>query len=124
MPIDMAAYMRSRRATRRADLINLAGGVCFRCGTDEDLQFDHRDPATKSFVLSGKALDKAWVKILEEFEKCDLLCRPCHLIKSVENGETGGGWNKVTEHGTEAMHRQHDARVARGDLTGSRGLRH
>lgn len=106
-----------------------------RCESDTDLQFDHRDPTTKLFVLSGKSLDKAWSKILEELEKCDLLCRSCHLIKTVENSESGGGSNRVTEHGTEAMHRQHgcqclpcrqaahDARVIRGELPGTRGLR-
>ncbi len=90
MPIkDPAAYaqymrgaMRRRRQQRRATLIEMAGGVCITCSSDQELNFDHRDPATKLFELSGCALDKAWAKILEEYAKCDLLCRPCHLVKT------------------------------------------
>jgi 5-methylcytosine-specific restriction endonuclease McrA len=132
MPIDMASYMRERRASRRAELIELAGGLCIKCGAPGE-QFDHRDPKTVSFRLSGCALDKPMTKIMEEFAKCDLLCESCHRDKSKANGETGGGHNRIEEHGSEVMWRTgrckcslckqgaHDARVARGELKGTRG---
>jgi hypothetical protein len=59
------------------------------CNTTEDLEFDHRDRVTKSFVLSGCYLDRSWNKILEEFAKCDLLCRNCHATKTNESRDLG-----------------------------------
>jgi hypothetical protein len=130
----MALYMRERRKSRRDKLIEMAGGQCVRCGSAERLEFDHRDRTTKSFVLSGRDLDKAWNTIVAELAKCDLLCRACHHFKTVENNETGSGsgHNRIDEHGTEAMYAKgckcvpcriarYDARVRRGELRGTRG---
>lgn len=130
----MALYMRERRKSRRIKLIALAGGKCIECGSVEDLEFDHRDPTTRSFHLSGKALDGKWERILEELDKCDLLCRPHHRIKTNANGEHGGGHNRIDDHGTEAMYAKgckcdpcvlarYNARVRRGELKGTRGPR-
>lgn len=134
----MAEYMAKRRARRRLELITLLGGVCVRCGTQKDLEFDHVDPATCSFRLSGKGLDKPWVVLLAEAAKCQLLCHLHHREKTVECGEAGGGWNKIDgpdgfQHGTESGYMRgkcrcpecrtarHSARVLRGELKGSRG---
>jgi hypothetical protein len=94
----MRKYMAERRARRRQELVVLLGGQCARvgCGVTENLDFDHVDAATKNFVLSGKCLDQAWSKILEEAQKCQLLCRSHHQEKTVEAGEIlvvdhGGG---------------------------------
>lgn len=92
----MAKYMANRRRERRDKLIQMAGFTCKECGSAKELEFDHRDPSTLSFRLSGAGLDKAWGKILEEFKKCDLLCGSCHLEKTsreCENGQVphGGG---------------------------------
>lgn len=94
--IDMAKYMRERRKNRRDDLIARKGRRCQVCASEEALEFDHRQPETKSFVLSGRHLDGNWDRILQELEKCDLLCKECHRDKTVANGETGGGQNKNT----------------------------
>lgn len=91
---DMAVYMAERRERRRQKLIDLLGGICIRCGTTKNLEFDHRDPVTKGFNLSGKALDKPWSEILIEAEKCQLLCHSHHLEKTIENGDI-----EVVEHG-------------------------
>ena len=111
----MRAYMARRREDRRTKLINFLGGWCFRCGSDEDLQFDHITPGTRSFVLSGKAFDRSWTELAIELDKCQLLCRSCHLQKTIENGETGGGWNKGQSqlnlvHGTAYMYNQNKCR--------------
>lgn len=80
--IDMAVYMRERRANRRKRLIDMLGGLCDRCDSDEGLEFDHVDPSTKLFTLSGKSLDKPWSVIVAEAKKCQILCTPCHKAKT------------------------------------------
>lgn len=142
MPIpNMAEYMANRRKTRRNQLIEMSGGKCVRCGSNEDLHFDHIDRTQQEFRLNGKKLDGSWEKILEEWSKCQLLCRPCHLQKTKEDGYNPP-WNKgkskygedLPEHGCEVSYMRgcrcdlcrqarHDARVRRGDLKGTRGLR-
>lgn len=92
----MRQYMADRRAKRKQQLIEMLGGHCARCEVTDELDFDHIDPKTKSFQISGRALDKPWALLLEEVAKCQLLCRPHHLEKSLENGdlrnvEHGGG---------------------------------
>ena len=91
----MAEYMRDRRATRRKEMLALLGGVCVRCGTTEELEFDHIDPATKKFTIAS-GLDGNWDVLLLEVRKCQLLCASCHAQKSIENGDInivphGGG---------------------------------
>jgi hypothetical protein len=50
-------------------LINMLGGTCVRCGTTEDLEFDHIDPATKRFAICAD-LTRAWSELLAEVAKC------------------------------------------------------
>jgi hypothetical protein len=52
------------------------GGKCVWCGTTENLEFDHIDPAHKKLTI-GKidcSLELWW----KEVEKCRLLCKSCH----------------------------------------------
>jgi hypothetical protein len=62
----MAVYMAERRKKRREQLIEMSGGKCVKCGSTDDLNFDHKDAKERSFRLTGKALDRAWEAILEE----------------------------------------------------------
>lgn len=61
---------------------------CINC--DEDfigcLEFHHNDPAQKDFTISRMVMD-GWGKerILEEIEKCDILCANCHRKWHWEN---------------------------------------
>jgi hypothetical protein len=133
--------MANRRKSRRAQLIEMSGGACVKCGSKEELHFDHKDPKKRSFRLNGRALDGSWEKILKEWAKCQLLCRLCHLQKTKEDGYAPA-WNKgkskygetLPEHGCEASYAhgcrcdecskaKHDARVRRGELKGTRGRR-
>ena len=67
MPIkDMAAYMANRRANRRVGLVAWLGGKCERCDETENLEFDHIDPESKEFNISGAALDKPWQVLVAE----------------------------------------------------------
>jgi hypothetical protein len=57
---------------------------CCRCGYNEHpaaLDFHHRDPSTKKFNISNSLSSRNWNKILEEVDKCDILCANCHRIE-------------------------------------------
>ena len=41
------------------------------------LEFDHIDPATKSYNICDMG-HKSWEKIQAEIDKCRILCKPCH----------------------------------------------
>lgn len=97
---DMAAYMQNRRRLRKEDAIKSLGSVCSICSASELLEFDHIDPSTKSMNISSpKLLDGCIENFWREVEKCQLLCRKCHLDKTRENSEHGGGHNKHSDQG-------------------------
>jgi 5-methylcytosine-specific restriction endonuclease McrA len=78
-------YNKAARQRRRAQLVEMLGGKCVRCGSTENLQFDHIDPDTKRFAV-GESMSRAWAELVEEALKCQLLCRdPCHREKGVED---------------------------------------
>jgi hypothetical protein len=59
-----------------------------KCGVKDPrcLQFDHRDPNSKlkgisTLVGGGWSLKR----VLEEVEKCDVICANCHMIKHYED---------------------------------------
>lgn len=73
-----------RRQARKRLLRKLKEGKsCKECGWKEHteiLQFHHRDPSTKDFDFSGSEIGNLSIKrILDEIDKCDLLCPNCHL---------------------------------------------
>lgn len=90
------AYMKKRRATRRCEILKIAGNKCFFCDSEDKLEFHHKDRETKLFTLSGSALDRKWEVILEEVNKCILLCSRCHSDKTKEQYTSGQitAWNK------------------------------
>lgn len=71
-----------RGTEAREKLIELAGGKCIKCGyckCQRSMNFHHRDPSTKKFSLAVTIICRMeWDKVLEEIEKCDLLCANCH----------------------------------------------
>ena len=80
----MRTYIKARRKVRRARLIELLGGRCVRCGSTDELEFDHIDPETKVFAV-GSDMSRACDKLVEEALKCQLLCRECHVAKGIED---------------------------------------
>ncbi len=42
------------------------------------MDFDHRDPETKSFNISQKAKSGSRKQLWEEIAKCDVVCSNCH----------------------------------------------
>ena len=78
-------YQKRRHAERRAMAIELLGGECANCGSNETLEFDHIDPATKVYTVATMFASRRWELIERELQKCQLLCRPCHLSKTHGN---------------------------------------
>jgi len=58
---------------------------CIDCGEDDPivLDFDHRDPREKSFVLSDAPTLALAIK---EIEKCDIRCANCHRRRTAKEG--------------------------------------
>ena len=46
------------------------------------MDFDHRDPSTKAFALSGKVQLKSAATLLGEVAKCDVVCANCHRVRT------------------------------------------
>jgi hypothetical protein len=67
---------------RKNELVNLYGGKCIKCGYSGPLRcmsFHHRMPSEKTFTLDSSTIrGKKWELVLNEANKCDLLCIRCH----------------------------------------------
>jgi len=76
-------YSKERRDNQRKILLERLGGKCAHPGCNEtkNLQFDHIDPKTKSFVISTY-LSCSMEKLIPEVDKCQLLCPKHHLEKT------------------------------------------
>lgn len=78
-----------QRRKNKLKLVSHFGGKCQICKYDKcsaALEFHHIDPNDKNFGLGQKGLSKSFDKLLEEANKCVLLCANCH--REVENGIT------------------------------------
>jgi len=84
--VDYLARAKKRREELRQEyrinLLNyLKGKGCEDCGEEDVrvLEFDHINPKTKSFSVSqGVKLGHSWSVILDEIQKCQILCSNCH----------------------------------------------
>jgi hypothetical protein len=78
-----SAYIERKRLHWRASaalLDALCDVPCVDCGRRFPpcvMQFDHRDPATKMFVIS-RSRTRAHATLLAEVAKCDIVCTNCH----------------------------------------------
>ena len=91
----MNEYMKNRYRERMDEAHEILGGKCSECNSVTNLQIDHINPDEKSFGLN-KMWSIAKTKFFKELEKCQLLCEPCHKVKSIGEasvfhgeGETG-----------------------------------
>jgi hypothetical protein len=75
-----------RQAATTEFLRQLRNVPCADCGgrfEGHQMDFDHRDPPTKSFNLcAGRAALKSREQILAEAAKCDVVCVNCHRVRS------------------------------------------
>lgn len=72
------------RREKKQKLREYLGGKCVGCGTTHNLHFDHIDRSQKSFSISTN-IEKPYELLLLEVDKCQLLCRNCHITKSRVN---------------------------------------
>lgn len=67
-------------------LRELRQAPCADCGRrfrPYQMEFDHRDPSTKSFnVMAGRAMLMSTKRVLEEVAKCDIVCVNCHRVRT------------------------------------------
>ncbi len=104
----MAATKEWRKAyydKKIASFIEYLGGKCMECGSTIHLEIDHIDRTLKAFSPTS-FYDRKWEIVKEELDKCQLLCKSCHLIKSWKNGDIP----LPATHGTYAMYRHHKCR--------------
>jgi len=68
---------------------------CMDCGIKVTAQntymfdYDHRDPHLKSFTISHKYHHFTEYALLQEMEKCDLVCANCHRHRTNHQQRTG-----------------------------------
>lgn len=98
-------YMRKYHLQRYNDFIflfkEILGGKCVKCNSERDLDFDHINPETKLFCLSN-FLNYSIKKVLDEIDKCQLLCQKCHNIKNIKEA---GKVIAKGKHGTISTYR-------------------
>lgn len=79
------------RVTRRQHatiefLRDLRRVPCQECGErfePHQMDFDHRDPAAKSFGLTwSRAMLAPRQRLLDEIAKCDVICSNCHAVRT------------------------------------------
>lgn len=99
----MNQYMKTQYKTRRNKFITQLGGVCVKCGTADNLQFDHIDPSLKEYDISLIMISAPLDRISKELEKCQLLCKRCHLAKSVIDA---GNTPREGTHGSHTIYRR------------------
>lgn len=72
----------NRRRNIKLRLIQYKGGKCEKCGYNKSksaLDFHHRNPLDKKFgIAKGVSLAYGLPLLLEEIQKCILLCSNCH----------------------------------------------
>lgn len=72
---------RERGSRRKREAVKLKGDRCYKCGYNKNLAglvFHHR--SGKDFGLDIRAFsNNSWQKLLDELEKCDLVCHNCHM---------------------------------------------
>lgn len=74
--------VRKHRAKKLAWAIQFLGGVCERCGSVDNLEFNHIDPLDKSFTI-GSNLGRNKKVLIAELLKCELLCHNCHMLDTL-----------------------------------------
>lgn len=83
---------RKRESHRKMTHEYLLAHPCVDCGEGDPvvLEFDHRNPAEKSFNI-GEALGKTWQweKIAAEIQKCDIRCANCHRRRTARQRSAG-----------------------------------
>lgn len=86
---------------KRRHLWFLANGPCKHCGSWDDMELDHIEPATKA---SHRIWSWREDKREAELKKCQVLCHACHQAKTIAE------LKKPLVHGTDNGYRKHGCR--------------
>lgn len=79
-------YCMDRWKQRKIDAINYKDGKCLDCEISHPnypsaiFEFHHLDPKKKD-TSWGKLRLRSWDKIINELDKCVMLCANCHRIR-------------------------------------------
>jgi len=103
----MRVYMLKRYHEKRALAVKALGGKCAKCGNTQRLEIDHKNSKNKTFDISKRLHTAPVAEIAKELKKAQLLCRPCHSLKSVFDAG-----NKPARHGGATMYTHHRCRCA------------
>ncbi len=82
-----AKWSKDRRLRVRTQVFEwLLEHPCIECGEDDIivLEFDHRTQTTKRFDVMSATHGHSWKTILEEIQKCDVLCANCHKRRTAK----------------------------------------
>ena len=90
----MAEYMLARYHSRREAAILSLGGKCVVCGTIDNLEIDHIDPATKTMSVSTM-WSCSQEKYDAEIRLCQLLCNEHHKQKTSKERSVGHGQGRT-----------------------------
>lgn len=79
----------SKAELYRERLATIKSVPCCDCGRSYPsfvMDFDHRDPTTKSFTLATAVTGtRSWESIEAEIAKCDIVCSNCHRIRTAKS---------------------------------------
>jgi len=82
--IEQRGYINRKRHGLKQKCVDYMGGECFECGgVFEPCQFcfHHLNPNEKEFNISDGILqNRSWEGIVEELDKCVMLCLHCHVL--------------------------------------------
>lgn len=75
------AQVKSNNARRNSKFLAWKSHLCCCiCGEQHTscLDFHHLDPTTKDFVISGAGSKVGMMRLIEEIQKCVVVCKNCH----------------------------------------------
>lgn len=79
-------WKQNRRLDRKAELVEFYGNICLDCGYSGPsfmFDFDHNNPEEKEFEIStGISKWYSMEVLIQEADKCDLLCANCHRLRT------------------------------------------
>lgn len=81
---------RYRKNAKRLIVEYLNDKSCIDCGITDIrvLDFDHRNPKSKTKEVSKMLSNCSWKTISEEINKCDIRCANCHRIRTAKQFNT------------------------------------
>ena len=83
-------YKSEQRKQRWEFIIQMKGGCCNRCGVSYHYSvydLHHQDPTQKTMSIGHDICNVSMERLLEEVEKCTLLCSNCHRLTHFNYGE-------------------------------------